>query len=145
MVKRWLIRSVFMLPIVVCVVGWAWSGWYGGWIAFGHRGYAAGCSQDNGTARMTVSGGPHAIEGWIIHFYRLSPSPQFWPLTSSSTHCYLGFSVIHEAAPDWSTSMSVPYWSLLLVFGGLLFLVWRMTRPKNDPRTAFPVEVKAKA
>ena len=39
--------------------------------------------------------------------------------------------------------LAVPYWFLILIFSAVLFFVWRKTRPKLNPKMAFPVEVKS--
>jgi hypothetical protein len=64
--RRWFIRSIFMLPILLCIVGWGWSvghtdeGWYC------HEGYWVCCRTSSGF--VNVLGGPPSelseTEGW---------------------------------------------------------------------------------
>ena len=53
----------------------------------------------------------------------------------------MGFGYAHYAdARNSVTMVCVPYWFLIVFFSVALFFVWRKTRPKFNPNTAFPIE-----
>ena len=152
MLKRWIIRGLFMLPILLCVYAWA--------VSTRHT-FSITCWQENSTRTCGLCEGMVYLErdydvglpevrwsfdvdgrgaGYFVrgNLSRISPS------------CFLGFARAHmrvhfEASEsfDAMNMVSAPLWFFLLCFSALLFLVWRKTRPKIDPRTAFPVVMKA--
>jgi hypothetical protein len=70
----------------------------------------------------------------------------FWPPNDPALHCLLGFRYGRRDFPAHGLGgyeFAVPYWFLIVASSAVLFSVWRKTRPKSNPATAFPVEVKA--
>jgi hypothetical protein len=95
--------------------------------------------------------------GYDRHSFRVVDA-DFWRWSISSGDLspagYTGFSLVgfqykfesmHKydlRGPRYGQWMAaVPFWFLIVVFSAVLFVVWRKTRPKIDPKTAFPVEV----
>jgi hypothetical protein len=61
----------------------------------------------------------------------------------SNVFHFLGFAYEPYGPPFRSLSfvwVRIPLWFPTLVSGGLLWLVWRKTRPRYKPGTGFPVE-----
>ncbi len=150
-----------MLPILLCVVGWGWSGmqattfYYsldGRWMACGH-GQGVVYVQLAWDGRIPV--GRRIPVGWLCLVSPVNPI-RFWPTDQHNLNDYnlLGFYYCHnhyvssyeytpEASRASSYSLGVPYWFLIAVFSWVLFIVWRKTRPKLHPPSAFPVEIAA--
>ena len=142
MVKRWIIRSIFMLPILLCVGGWGWS--------FGHWN-----TLEVAAGKLHRLGLENAYGCLWVHYFGGGLSSGFWWVGHGSIDsvercivprwksCFLGFSYWHEPL-GWRMpihwQVMVPYWFLILVFAGLLYFVWRKTG-KPKPAGAFPVEV----
>jgi len=129
-----------MLPVLLCVVGWGWS--------VGHVTFVGYWSAKHGIDLCTRWGGisaEWATErdtsglGWdgggfkaVEHFW--------WPPEYGTS--FLGFRFQHLCLvlpyPDDSYYVFVPYWFLIVIFGFILFLVWRKTRPMKSGQ-GFPV------
>jgi len=78
---------------------------------------------------------------WPAKFLNVWPSRP----NSDNSDFVLGFGHGRALGDGVSnTFVAVPYWYIILIFFGLLFFVWRKTRPKINPATAFPVELTAK-
>ena len=134
MKRRWIIRSIFMVPLLLCIVGWGWSANHGGRIAYCYGNKAItygtewGCFEIGYMLRSPS-------DGW--HCGASELAPHFLP-----PHSILGFVSSSYAVMDWHV-MLLPYWFLILVFSSVLFFVWckTQTKPKGG---AFPVEVASK-
>ena len=50
----------------------------------------------------------------------------------------LGFGMVDT---EFYSSVTIPYWFLILLNSVVLFFVWRKTRPAHNPKTAFPVDL----
>ena len=134
MKRRWLIRSIFMLPILLCIVGWCWSAGHGGWIGYYHGAEFVGCETFWGVVRLGTSGpGPGCCCG-------VDSAPEICFLLPNDPQTFLGFGYFF-ISPE--RHVYVPYWFLILAFSAILFFVWRKTRTKPQGG-AFPVEVAAK-
>jgi len=148
MPNRCLIRSLFILPVLLCLAAWGWTGWYeaaldymngAGWITLDTAHGAVTLKR-----QMSVSS-----DGYNAAVFR-TPSVRFWPEADADDLCFLGFRWVHEsivygdgtAHPYYS--LTIPYWFPLLVFSLLLLGAWRKTRHRPDPATAFPVVLKTK-
>jgi hypothetical protein len=148
MVRRWLIRAVFMLPILLCVGGWGWSARHGSVINYrqGER-YLIGSSLW-GSLDVSTGGGMTATadmpEGWQCGELRYAHTHFFWP-NDRPDSTFLGFRIGNNGGMSSGAffEVRVPHWSLIVVFSLVLFFVWRKTRPNPHPQSAFPVELDA--
>lgn len=139
MLKRWIIRCLFMLPVLLLAGGWLWSGTHHGNIAYVHDGRAVVCDSRQGVLDAVLGRGLLLRNGWDGGVDPLDPA-RYWP--QSRPHSWLGFGVEHVRSPRWDGYfVSVPYWFLLPASAGACFLVWRKTRPNMNPANAFPVDV----
>ena len=141
MVKRWLIRGVFMLPILLCAGGWVES--YGHWDQLSYQGSRGGAFSSVGGV---VSVGYIAIDaqssGW--QFSRASLPPISRRILDRRNGLFLGFAYGHSAAVDYEAYWAyIPYYFPLLLFSGVLLIVWRKTRARQAGG-AFPVDMKTK-
>ena len=137
MKRRWLIRILFLLPIVLCAAGWAWSGTHVGEIGY-TRG--AGCAVGTnggviGIAFGSIMGGPNGWDGRVS-----GHSAHYFPPFEWGT--FLGFGFEHGRGPEVYI-VFMPYALPLFVFSIVLIIVWRMTRVR-EPARAFPVEFATK-
>ena len=147
MAKRWIIRGIFLLPVLLCLAGWGWSGWYDGAVSFkrSHRWIEL----------RTEYGAVYLVGGW--HSWLSdgcesgiagTDSVRLWPEPDAVSTCVLGFRWRHFSFNDGDGrvfsgyALVIPYWFPLLVSSLLLLLVWRKTRYRPDPATAFPVVLK---
>ena len=139
--KRWLIRSVFMLPLLLCVVGWGWSGSQRTWIDYCPHDRVVDCDSLWGVVGVqwgTLTGQPD----WWVYGTTETSNAQFWP-TYRSVDSFLGFRYFHARTTTRSTTrLQAPLWFLIIVFSAILYVVWRKTRPRGTGR-AFPVELTA--
>jgi hypothetical protein len=157
MPRRWLIRGLFVLPILLCVSAWVWSMLHQTYSSYHHGGHEISCTMEGGFLDCYVlfqGQGPRAPDGW----YCLTRSmdlrvvdPHFFPVRGGQTtpECtssprFLGFGYEHGTTSNEYRSVFVPYWFLIVVFSAALFVVCRKTRPKINPKMAFPVEVGEK-
>ncbi|MEI8196438.1 MAG: hypothetical protein WCI73_11055 [Phycisphaerae bacterium] len=144
--RRWIIRCLFILPLLLCVVGWVLSGWYDLGAGYGcYRKHAVGCVLEPGCVGMGWWRGS-SQEGWFCNVGTHNPS--FWLPEYLRSHSFLGFVVYHYEVISFTSgfkfySVYVPFWFLILLSAAVLFIVWRKTRPKNQQLRAFPLEVKA--
>jgi len=145
MLQRWIIRSMFMLPILFCVGGWGWNGIHSGWVSYSsHNGDWIECATRAGL--VGVGWGSHIKmnvynEGWRC-VVKDATGDRFWPRDTPERHFFLGFDFHHYVdAGDQKSFLYAPYWFFILGFSVILYFVWQKTRPKPNPRKAFPVEV----
>jgi len=149
MLKRWLLRILFLLPILLSAAGWVES--YGhqdacNYFTPEHDYYVeskGGCVHVGCFTAATIF--DPAILGW--HHFR-GPLPEtdrdillpdgyygerlFWGFGCAYRHPIIGL---------YDTFLCVPYYFLLLLSTLAALLVWRKTRPRPILR-AFPIEVK---
>ena len=141
MLRRWIIRSFFMVPILLCLGTWGWSRSHGMWIEYCHHDrYVASVSQW-GTVEVQWGTSYGLAEGWAC---QISPEAiaHFWPV-HSYTGSFLGFAYLREGTmPHTLHLLQAPYWFLIIVFSAILYVVWRKTRPRGTGR-AFPVTLTA--
>ena len=135
MKRRWFIRICFMLPILLCVVGWVWGATRFAHIMYVHSGHWVACGPSSGFVNVAFGQNPRKSDGW--EWSVIPQSARFGP---GGTPYFLGFSFRHILASDMYMYMfGVPYWFLLIIFSAVLFVVWRKTG-KPKPGRAFPVE-----
>jgi hypothetical protein len=139
MIRRWLIRSVALTLLTLCVVAWVGSDWRRVRIDYrrtlwqtvevmsGKIGYFQTTSTRSFVGwRLTIGpAGPMEWDGW----------------NSVAAYPGLGF---HVAPNKKGWAILAPLWLPSLLCAVLLWLVWRKTRPKYNGK-GFPVEPTPKA
>ena len=141
MKRRWIIRVIFMLPILLCVVGWVWSSTHNGVIDFSRDGRGIELASSYGAVTGVLD---LDAEKWHDGWYRTVrpiPGVHFWPEGTFGLRSFLGLTYFSNKAGS-NFYIDVPYWFLILIFSAPLFFVWRKTRPLVKGR-AFPVEATA--
>ena len=151
MFKRWLIHILFLLPILLCVIGWAWSSCHSCYIEHLRGGLMLEAGTWSGNVAATwgryYPGVPPDArpEGWRVKIYE---QPVTIILPSQWQHfTLLGFDYAHEpgrAGYQNFTRLQVPYWFFIPLFSLLSYFAWRRTRPGKSDR-AFPVVTKTLA
>jgi hypothetical protein len=124
-----------MLPILLCVVGWVWSTNHDVSIERVRNERVVSLSTQWGSIGYVDYGDSIryvGMEGW--HFRMIQCPARVFPDNSIEFLCF----------SDWDPRARAPYWFLILVFSIPLFIVWRKTRSKIDPRRAFAVELTDK-
>jgi hypothetical protein len=137
MVWRRVIRGLAVALVTVCAVAWVGSYWRAVGIA-----YVPKAAQYFGViwdgrfdlARVATPGAPY--RGWVF----VSDRPRWHDWDAGATRHWIGFSVQVNAM---RTEGTIPLWFVTLLSAGLLWLVWRWTRPKHNER-GFPVEPDGK-
>jgi hypothetical protein len=144
MFRRWLIRTFFLLPILLCVAGWLWSGFYASWLSYSQDGKYVECIPLSGVLVLEWGWDSRPRDRWQSEAFQQARTQlwqsRFWlqPRQGAGIPAYvLGFSFDHRA--HWYC-VAIPFWFLILAFSALFFLIYRKTRPKPSPDTAFPVE-----
>ena len=143
--RRVILRTVFLLPILLCLAGWLWSSTNSTGVCYGDGDRAVYLGTEVGIVRVEEAAG-FARLGWWWGNDPLNP-PQFWPPMTARTHTwFLGFSYRYDdfmlPRPGHFRGFAIPYWFPLVVSGSVFAWVWRKTRRKPAP-SAFPVEVAA--
>jgi len=142
LIKRWIIRGVFLWLLLLCVAGWVGS--YA--CSFGIYHNVRDCPWGIGIGDGMVLLG-RAGEDW-------------WGWRRSGVvGCSMDRSVVVHDKYDWNPSRflgfgygggtnilyerfwCIPFWFPTILAAVASFIVWRKTRPKINPVTAFPVEV----
>ena len=127
MFRRWIIRSLFLVPLV-CVVGlWVTSYWK--CLEFSHIGRGIYESRtDWGRVFIFHMEAHSSPVGWHAWIGTPSPNWNFW------------FEMDSRVVPTYGHCISVwvPLWLPTLLLLGLNWFIWRTTRPKPKGR-AFPI------
>jgi len=164
MVKRWLLRILFLLPILLVAAGWIES--------YGHQDACDYITPEHDYYVDSIGGCVHvgyftaatifdpASLGW--HHFRVPlPKTDRDPLARWNwlrdtllpsqrqillrrPDVFLGFGYAHWNLGDYDQRLvSIPYYFPLLLFSVLLVIVWRKTRARRVGG-AFPVDMKTK-
>ena len=138
-----------MLPILLCMAGWLWSVSQDGSILYFNHGRSVRCDSLWGVIGIRWSTNNLTSYGWEKDV--IPEEAHFWPGRNPDSQSFLGLDFRYfqfgTGHSQFGTGdlyvLDVPYWLLIVVFSTVLFFVWRKTRPKPNPKTAFPVEVLA--
>ena len=142
MFRHWLMRFCFILPLLLCVGGWWWSGTRYGHLEFAHNNHRVQLETGWGVIDVNFvqfTGAIHLTDGWQMGIWPQDEA-HFWTL--GTEHYFMGFGFIRYAGERdaFGYMFAMPYWFLFVVFSAILFFVWRKTgEPK--PGRAFPVEM----
>jgi hypothetical protein len=150
--KRWFIRSIFILPILLCVVGWGWSVNHAGGIAYQGSENYFGCITYAGKFSVCYEPDLRQNFGWNWWAWRQTPDWGESDLSSNDNPeiandnvkiAFAGFRFEKGIFGSEATEQylgSIPFWFLILIFSISLYFVWRKTKPKIG--AAFPVVIK---
>ncbi len=146
MVWRWVIHGVFIFLILLCAGGWVESYGHVDYFGWCRDRYAYDISSRAGSMTLLYSVTLAYITdardpvGW--RWDRAPIMPENRSLFRQDPRVFCGFGYGHaEGALSDERWVAVPYYFLILVFSGVLLIVWRKTRPRKVGG-AFPVEVK---
>ena len=139
MQRRWIIRGLFMLPVLLCIVGWVWGGGHVADVSYFHNGSFVHCSPSFGAVNISFGKGRSRPDGWHGNVSSLDDiylwPPQIYP------HYILGFTYNYITSSAWNVyQFWVPFWALVICFASVFLFVWRRTLPKINPKIAFPIE-----
>jgi hypothetical protein len=133
--RRWIIRGLFMLPVLLCVGGWGWSTTFSCWVTYSHHLQIFGCRSMGGAVGVySLKTFFITPDGWLIAT-RHEERACFWPPQNLGFH--IGRS---ESSAGICHQIVIPYWFLILVFSVVLLFLWPKIQPTTDPATAFPVQ-----
>jgi hypothetical protein len=138
MVRRWIIRSLALLLLTLCVGAWVGSYWRGIDIRR--------CWKDVDIVGLDYGRISYAHfyiipsdPGW--HFVLQSSNSNVWEVWDSTPGLHgLGFC---HFTTDRMYAVTIPLWFPTLLSAALLWLVWRKTKPRTMGQ-GFPVEPTAK-
>jgi len=140
MKRRWLIRSMFITLLLLSLAAWAWSHPYGYTAGLKNGPYSLGTGLSDGVWLFAFGKGGDARQGFQFEKLGWSLPADFSLLPS--THSFLRFLIGNESSSGISQFIvGVPLWFLTSMLTLTLIYVWRKTRPKPNPATAFPVEI----
>ena len=138
MFNRWLIRCLFMLPVVLCGLAWVSSYSYSVFVDAEPK------------AALRPVGGYYYLQfrdlslcrgSLEIRNYRSSLSDKDYPATPRHLALSVELGRLGGFLNSCTFEWRIPMWLPTLVAAGALVLIWRPGRPKPNPATAFPVEV----
>ena len=141
MLRRLIIRSFFMVPILLCLCMWGWSCSHWTWIEYYHHDCYVACESVWGSVEVQWLVPYAHADGWscvIVPKDNAYFLPDFREVDS-----FLGFRYRHwDRTTTTLHHLRAPWWFLIVVFSAILYLVWHMTRPRRAGR-AFPVTLAA--
>ncbi len=129
MLRRWLIRSLVLTLLTLCVVAWVGSYWRSALVV--HTGVKEKYSASLGGGLLWLEQHdtpPISNQGWYLGSLPRRV-PWDWKLNLFE----------NARGPDY-VGIFVPLWFPTILSAGCLWLVWRKTRPKYSGK-GFPVEV----
>jgi hypothetical protein len=136
MVRRWVIRGICAALLALCMAAWVGSYWRAVRVVrFDNMDMFYGVEVNWGRIHgfRMLSTGP-SLPRWVVSQV---PPKQGWAAADAGANFHgLGFAFRNN---PMSGFVMIPLWFPALVSAGLLWLVWRRTRPKYDGR-GFPVE-----
>jgi len=131
MKRCWIIRGVFLALLLLCVGAWVWTHRSGMSLGWGGR-FTGMVVSERGELCLMRFDDTSLPFGGII-FQRTGIMGLFGNMGNG----FLGFMWGNEQGQSW---IALPFWFLTSVLALILIYVWRKTRPKPNPATAFPVE-----
>jgi hypothetical protein len=138
MPKHWIIRGLFLGLLMLIVGECVWAETHSRSIRYFHNGRWVKCETRANVVNVALvwDNRPQSeLNGWLYQTDRIRPYPAR----------YYGFDFHHFADANVSAYVFfVPYWFILCIPSGVMFFVWWKTRPKINPKMAFPVEVGKK-
>ena len=146
--KRWLLRGVFLLPLLLAAAGWLWSGTHRSHVGYVHEERVVWCGSGSGVLGVEL-GWDHAMDpalpnGWYGGTRPIDPA-RYWP--EARPNSWLGFGFAHFSVRDPDLDqyvVVVPYWFVLLASAGVFMWVWRRTRPRPELAQGFEVQLAAR-
>ncbi|MCL2639256.1 MAG: hypothetical protein FWD53_00270 [Phycisphaerales bacterium] len=151
MKRRWLIRAIFITLLTLSLTGWVFSALYFCTASLwrGHREIKVMTAQGGVCFHSIRYNGSVTGNHW--NYFCCYYPTQFWPAYSVKRNSgwgfyFFGFGYSHSDRLSYKVmafnqTVTLPFWFFILLSAAGLWFVWRKTRPKLDPRTAFPVEV----
>ena len=140
MLKRWFIRIIVVLPLLLCVVGWVRSRMHDDTVGYAHALLHAEVDAYWGSIHVLWEQGTPRGSG---PYYKQDRTFQthFWPV-DQPLQTYWGFGLHRVFVTGYTyVWVSFPYWFVTLVLAFVAVYAWWKTRRKPDPKTAFPIEV----
>ncbi|MCL2639467.1 MAG: hypothetical protein FWD53_01345 [Phycisphaerales bacterium] len=140
MTFRWLIRSFTIALLTLCLGLWAWS--YFRYFSIAYNPSPGKCHFMDTYTGGVLFGSTNGID-WSPPGWRLTHNHHVQPLLELPVgKRFLNFGYFRQGSTPANTvwGLGIPFWFPSLLFTGLLWFVWRQTRPKPAWR-GFPVEV----
>jgi hypothetical protein len=148
MIWRWVIRGVCVALLTLWAT--AWLGSYFGWVAvlIGNKTRYWAPALIGGELEVPEQYYQHptGLGGWNVIYGQCDAAMRSEKQTRYENTAYhlLGFAWQSRTNPWEHRYMAIPLWFPTALFAGLLWLVWRKTRPKYNGK-GFPVEIGEKA
>ena len=140
MVRRWLIRSLALTLLTLCVVAWVGSYFESMMVTFGGNTRLWCSSLRGGELDLTYQNqSPIPFSGWAVEFDQCDGVDRAVTRATyeAMPHQLLGFA--WRPHKEYWVDLMIPLWFPTMLAAGLFWLIWRKTRPKYSGR-AFPVE-----
>jgi predicted small integral membrane protein len=144
MKRRWIIRNFFIAVLLLCVGAWAWSYLYLGGISY-RRGQLLVFAANHGELWIRWVERGWGPDGVSVSY---DPVPEDYAMSEKyirsypRTKYFLGFFTSKDmnSFTGRERQAGIPFWFVTSVLAIALIYVWRKTRPKPNPATAFPIE-----
>ena len=143
MLRRWLIRALALTLLTLCVAAWVGSYWQWAGINRHYHGYRVAVNCGAGLIYSQVlDHEPFVMSEW--GWGHGVPFPEYIRTTTAGEeYGFAGFGYqFTPGATHDSWDMKVPLWAPVLLAAGLLWLLWRKTRPPYHGK-GFPIEPAA--
>jgi hypothetical protein len=142
MLRRWIIRGIAIAVLTLCVA--AWVGSYFRWVAvcYGRDTHSWWLRQACGKLFFNDQYRPPGYPNeWYMQYGRCDAynRDQTRGIYEKSAYHLMGFAWEPPASRELSQWIMIPLWFPTTLSAGLLWPVWRKTRPKYKGK-GFPVE-----
>ena len=128
MIRRWFIRSFFILSILLCFAAWGSSRWFRAGVWRAHKSAFFEVTSESGQV-TTAWGHDDFDDDWTWFINETAPDGSFLSQTYSGDISWLGFGFGPSGigASRSNKFISVPYWFLALLFSLGALWMWRKT------------------
>jgi hypothetical protein len=148
MIRRWIIRCSFLLPLLLCAGAWMASYHYLVSVGFVRPRTSLGLDVLQGKVIFSSTDAFGRTQGWNTGAIAISAEDEF-PTEPLGRQAFWGFFASDNAAVAGSSGsvgthwafVGIPFWFPTTIFALALIIVWRKTRPKINPVSTFPVKI----
>ena len=144
--RRWIYRSLCLVLLLLCLGGWVASYTFTPVVAYQTKHQFLNGYIDSGS--LFIQWNTTTIEetGKLGVDFQIHLESEETDETLNQFSHALGFHggtvIFRSSVGRWRIRLiGIPFWFLTLLASAITFWVWRKTRPKPNPSTAFPVEI----
>jgi hypothetical protein len=139
MTRRWYIRPLVLLPVLLLLLAWGRSAYHNDRVAFGRKHTCVGIAQGAGILTLQFYSSSNPLMIGPKYYHSTLPQAYFWPPTTTTVWQGLGY-VTDRFSDGWMIGICLPFWLLLLPCSALALYTFHLTRHPPRRPSAFPIE-----